>query len=215
MKIIDINTWNRKAHYNHFSALADPYFSVTIAFDMTKSYAFAKAHNISFFGSYLHACMTAINQIEPLKYRIVDEQVLSYDTINASATLMRKDKTFGFSFIEYDENLEVFLKHLKQEQERIEQSDALYPPNNGLDCIHCSALPWLSFTGHKEPMSGTQDSVPKLAFGKVEKRGDERIMNLAISVNHALVDGYHIGLFSEQFQQNLNSNNFNNKTISQ
>ena len=29
-------------------------------------------------------------------------------------------------------------------------------------------------------------------------------MNVSISVNHALVDGYHVGEFSEKFQQFLN-----------
>ena len=29
-------------------------------------------------------------------------------------------------------------------------------------------------------------------------------MNVGISVSHALVDGYHVGLFVEKFQENLN-----------
>ena len=48
------------------------------------------------------------------------------------------------------------------------------------------------------------DSVPKVAFAKAEKIGDKLIMNVAINVNHALVDGYHVALFSDKFQEFLN-----------
>lgn len=204
MKTIDINTWNRKQHYKHFSALSDPYFGITTAVDVSHAYDFAKKNTISFFGAYLHSCMKAINAVENLRYRIVEDQIINYDVIHASATIMRSDKTFGFSFIDYDEDLKIFLENIKSEKERIESNHELYPPKNGLDCIHCSAMPWLNFTGHKEPNSGLKESVPKLAFGKMYKTNNQKMMNVAISVNHALADGYHVGLFVEAFQDYLN-----------
>ncbi len=206
MRNLDINTWNRKKHFEHFNALADPYFGVTIPFNVTNAYKHAKQSGISFFGKYLHDCMKAVNSVENFKYRIENDEIVIHDVIHASATLMRKDNTFGFSFINFDKDLYTFLTNINKEKERIENSTDLYPPNNTLDCIYCSALPWFSFTGHKEPVSGRSESVPKLGFAKVEQTGGELIMNVSVCVNHALVDGYHVGLFSEAFQNNLNSN---------
>ncbi|AUP77218.1 CatA-like O-acetyltransferase [Flavivirga eckloniae] len=203
MKIIDLNTWNRKQHYEHFCGLKDPYFGVTIPFNVTKAYKFSKENNISFFAKYLHDCMEAINTIDNFRYRIENESIVDHDVIHASATIMRSNKTFGFSFIEYSNDLNVFIKNIAMEKERIENTMDLYPPQNGLDCIHCSAMPWLHFTGHKEPVSGILESVPKIAFGKLSEVNNELIMNVAVNVNHALVDGYHVGLFSEKFQNNL------------
>ncbi|QCE43210.1 CatA-like O-acetyltransferase [Psychroserpens sp. NJDZ02] len=204
MKTLDINTWDRKELFQHFLKLKDPYFGVTIPFNVDKAYQYAKDKNVSFFGVYLHDCMKAINAIDNLKYRIEDNTVQIYDTIHASATIMRPNNTFGFSFIDYDEELNIFLSNLSAEKRRIEGTPNLFPPVNGLNCIHCSALPWLNFSGHKEPVSGVMESIPKLAFGKVVKEENKLIMNVAINVNHALVDGYHVGLFSEMFQKNLN-----------
>lgn len=34
-KIIDIATWNRKEHFEHFSAFDDPFFGVTVNVDCT------------------------------------------------------------------------------------------------------------------------------------------------------------------------------------
>ncbi|GAA3655555.1 CatA-like O-acetyltransferase [Flavivirga jejuensis] len=171
MKVIDINTWNRKQHYEHFIGLKDPYFAVTIPFNVTKAYKFSKENHTSFFGKYLHdcMCMKAINNVDNFRYRIEEDHVVDYNIIHASATIMRSNKTFGFSFIEYHDDLNIFIKNIAVEKERIENTTDLYPPQNGLDCIHCSAMPWLYFSGQKEPVSGVLDSVPKIAFSKIKK----------------------------------------------
>lgn len=204
MEIIDINHWNRKQHYEHFSALKDPFFGVTVSFDVTKTYQFSKEKRISFFGRYLHDCMIAINDVDALKLRIEGENVIKYEIIHASPTIMRENKTFGFTFIMFNEDLSVFLENLEIEKKRVLNSDKLYPPINSSDCIHCSVLPWFSFTGQKEPVSGLMDSVPKLAFGKVISQNESLIMNVSINVNHALVDGYDVGLFVKKYQDYLN-----------
>lgn len=204
MKVVDINTWSRKQQFEHFKDFLDPYFAVTIPFDVTLAYKFAKENKISFFGKYLHDCMLAINSVSNLKYRIIDDEVVEYDIIHASATLMKSDNNFAFSYIKFSENLEEFLSNINKEKLRVMESNCFYPPENNLDCIHCSALPWAKFLSNKEANSGKPDSVPKLAYSKVYQENGKQMMNLTISVNHALVDGYHIGLFVEKFQKNLN-----------
>ena len=203
-KELDIDRWNRKHHFNHFNALADPYFAVTIPFDVTLAYKKSKDTGSSFFAIYLHDCMKAINAVENFKYRIVDNQVFEYGVIHASATLSRADNTFGFSFINFSESFKEFNTNIQNEKQRINDSTELYPPVNGLNCIHCSALPWFSFTSQKEPFSGIKDSVPKFAFSKTYKKNDLLMMNVGVHVNHALIDGYHVGQFAERFQTNLN-----------
>lgn len=203
-KKLDLGSWNRKHHFNHFNALADPYFAVTIPFDVSLAYKKSKDTGSSFFAIYLHDCMKAINAVENFKYRIVDNQVFEYDVIHASATLSRADNTFGFSFINFSESFQEFNTNIQKEKQRINDSTELYPPVNGLNCIHCSALPWFSFTSQKEPFSGIKDSVPKFAFSKTYKKNDLLMMNVGVHVNHALIDGYHVGQFAERFQTNLN-----------
>ena len=205
MRTIDINTWERKQQFEHFKDFADPYFALTIPFDVSIAYKHAKELGISFFAKYLHDCMKAINSVDNLKYRIVNNEVVVYDVIHASATLMRPDRTFSLSFIEFDHDINVFISNLNKEKARIERSNNFYPPVNEPNCIHCSAIPWVNFTSNKEARSGEPDSVPKLAFGKTETNADGRLMmNVSIAASHALVDGYHFGLFSDAFQMNLN-----------
>ena len=107
--------------------------------------------------------------------------------------------------INFDSDIDAFINNLEAEKKRVRETADFYPPVNGIDCIHCSALPWINFSSNKEANSGEPDSVPKLAFSKTTRNVEGNlIMNVSIAVHHALVDGYHIGLFSEAFQQNLN-----------
>ena len=203
MEVIDIKSWKRRRHFDHFMALKDPFFQLTVPVEVEGVYHRAKAAQKSLFGSYLFDCMQAINDVDALRLRIQEDQVVAYDVIHASATLMRADLTYAFSWIHFERDLDDFLKNIRSEQQRIEQTDTLYPEINGLDCIYCSAMPWVQFTGHKEPRSGTVESVPKLAFSKIYKESDRLKMNVSIAVNHALVDGYDIGLFVDRFNYYL------------
>lgn len=208
MRYLDIENWNRKQHFDHFRKLRDPYFAVVVEVDVTETYSYAKRTDTPFFALYLYACLKAINSVENFRYRIQGEKVVIHDAIHASATISREDNTFGCTFIYYDENFETFLTNFRKEKQRILTTTDLFPANDSDDCIHCSALPWLNFSGHKEPFSGIKDdSVPKLAFGKFSKKENRLMMPVSVAVNHALVDGYHLGEFFKQYQIELNKIN--------
>jgi chloramphenicol O-acetyltransferase type A len=208
MRYLELESWNRIQHFNHFKSLKDPFFAITVPVDVTMAYKKAKKENVSFFAMYLHACLKALNAVENFRYRIHDNKVAVYDVIHASATIARPNHTFGFSFINFSEDFKTFHENFKKEKERILHSTALFPPVNSDDCMYCSALPWVSFTSQKEPNAGiTDDSIPKLTFGKVTEDNKQLKMPVGITVNHALVDGYHLGLFFEEFQSQLDKNN--------
>lgn len=105
---LDLETWNRKQHFDFFKTFDEPYYGVTATIDCTIAYAKAKELGISFYIYYLHKTLTVVNAIENLKYRIEDGEVFIYDRIDASATIFSNDLTFGFSHINYDPDLDVF-----------------------------------------------------------------------------------------------------------
>ena len=204
MQELDIENWNRKEHFHFFSQFDDPYFAVTVDFDVTHVLNYSKKHHISFFALYLHACMKAINSVENFKYRIRDGKVIIHDIIHASPTILRADNTFGFSFIHFNEDFNQFFKNFEAEKNRILTSTELFPEHVTDACIYCSAMTWFNFSGHKEPLFGVKkESVPKLAFGKYIKKDSRLMMPVAIAVSHALVDGYHVGQFVDAYQNAL------------
>ena len=202
---LDLSTWNRKQHFEFFCKFEEPFFGTTIQFDCTKAYAKSKELGVSFFIYYLHKTLVAVNNTENFRYRIQDEKVFIYDKINVSSTILRDDKTFGFSEIEYDENLNVFIENYNTEATRVKNTSGLFTRDYNENIVHFSALPWINFTSISHSRSFTfPDSCPKFSFGKMTTDNDKKFMSMSVHVHHGLVDGYHLGLFFEEFERLMN-----------
>lgn len=125
-KIIDIDTWSRKEHFEFFKEFDEPFFGITVSVDVTKAYMISSKINLSFYIYYMHCIASTVNSIAAFHYRIKDNYVIEYDTIDVSATVMRKDKTFGFSLIEYTPDLNKFAKNVKDEVERVQNTSRTF-----------------------------------------------------------------------------------------
>lgn len=205
--LLDIENWPRKEHFHFFRQFEEPFFGATVQIDCTKAYSAAKALNASFFSSYLHKTLVAVNTIESFRYRILDDQIYVCDQINASATIGREDGTFGFSLIEYNRDFSVFATNTSKEIERIQTTTGLFTRTFDDDnVIHFSAIPWLDFTSLSHARSYTfPDSCPKISFGKMKITDNgKKTMAMSVHVHHGLMDGFHVGQFVDCFQELMN-----------
>ena len=205
MKILDLENWNRKGHFEFFTQFEEPFFGITAPVEVATAYENAKATQTPFFIYYLHKILTAVNAIENFKYRIKDQQIIIHDRIDTSATIMREDKTFGFSYIEFHPDLEIFKKIASKEIARIQNTTGIITREYPENIIHFSAIPWLNFTGLTHARSFTwPDSCPKISVGKIFEENGIQKMNVSVTVHHGLMDGYHVSLFFEELQNQLN-----------
>ncbi len=205
-KEIDISNWNRKGHFEFFSAFDEPFFGITTPIDCTIAMKRVKEIEIPFFVYYLHKTLEAINKVENFRLRIENKKVYLYNEIDASATIMRKDKTFGFSFMKFHEDIHEFNTIVQTEIERIQTTTGILTREYPENIIHFSAVPWINFTGltHSRNFK-IEDSCPKISFGKVVEENGKKSMALSVTAHHGLVDGYHVGLLVEEFQNLMNS----------
>jgi chloramphenicol O-acetyltransferase type A len=203
---IDISTWNRKEHFEFFSAFDEPFFGITTLIDCTIAMKKAKEIQIPFFVYYLHKTLVAINKVENFRLRIENKKVYLYDEIDASATIMREDKTFGFSFMKFHEDIYEFNKIAQKEIERTQSTTGIFTREYPENIIHFSAVPWINFTSltHSRNFK-IEDSCPKISYGKVIEENGRKSMALSVTAHHGLIDGYHIGLFIEELQKLMNS----------
>lgn len=182
--------------------MEEPFFGVTVPIDCTNAYTKAKEMGVSFFTYYLHKTLVAVNAVTAFRYRIVDNEVYLFDCIDASATILRDDKTFGFSLMEYSEDIREFAETTKKEIDRIQNTTGLITRDFDINLIHFSAVPWVNFTSYSHARSFTfPDSCPKVSFGKMVEENGKKTMPMAVHVHHALVDGYDVGLFIARFEE--------------
>jgi len=206
MKYLEIDRWNRKEHFNFFSKFEEPFFGVSVDVDVTNVYSVSKDTKSSFYLNYLHKALIAANEIEPFRYRIdMKGRVEVYDFVDASATVLRDDETFGFSHIKYSRSFEKFEHFANTEIQRIKNTSGLDINVAPKNVIQFSALPWLNFTSMSHARSFSfRGSNPMISFGKVTKTNGERYMPVSIHVHHGLMDGLHVGQYVDLFQTLLN-----------
>lgn len=199
---IDLEQWFRKDHYHFFKSFDDPFFGVTAEVECTSAYNHCRIQHLSFFLYYLYQSLSAANQIESFRLRIIDDELYCFDQVHASPTIQRDDGTFGFAYMDYHSSFELFLPPAQQEINRVKLSRELFPSSGSENVIHYSALPWISFTSlsHARRFS-SGDSCPKISFGKLIDRSGLKYMPVSVHAHHALMDGYHVGLFLDLFQK--------------
>ena len=201
---VNLENWNRKEHFLFFKQMEEPFYGITTTIDCTKGYNESKQLGISFFTYYLHQTLMAVNAVENFRLRICNDEVFLHDSISASATVMREDKTFGFSLMEFTENIQDFAKIVTSEIDRIQTTTGIITTEYPENLIHFSALPWIDFTSLSHARSFTwPDSCPKISFGKLMDANGKNNIPVSVHVHHGLVDGYHVGLFLEKLQELL------------
>lgn len=201
---IDIDSWDRKNHYEFFKGFKEPFFGVTVEVDCTVAMAQAKKLEVSFFLYYLYHSLKAVNEIEAFKLRMEDGEVTHYEKINPGPTVGRENGTFGFCEFEYQENFNEFIREASIAMQATKSKNDL-TPSPRLDLIYYSAIPWVNFTSlsHARDLDRF-DCVPKISFGKVFEKGERQMMAMSVHVHHALADGLHVGQYVDLFQKYMN-----------
>lgn len=202
MKIIDLDNYPRKKHFEYFKTLAYPYVGITSDVDITSFYHHCRKHHYPFFYSLLYCVVRSTNQIEAFRQRIQDDQIVEYDYCESSFTIMLEDNTFRYCisttnqpYVSYLENLEKMKNNIKTEG-TLEEQDSL-------EYFYVSCLPWVSFTSLIQPTPYPADSNPRITWGKFIQQQDKIILPMSILAHHALVDGLHLAQFYMQLEKEL------------
>jgi len=200
---INLKTWERGPTYELFSSFSEPYHGVCLRVDCTETFRYARESRISVFLSLVHRSLAAAHQVENFMTRILDRAVWKYTTIHGGSAVGRSNGTIGFGYYTYQPELVAFVREASLELERVKNRCDL-ERYAGQDLIRYSVLPWFDFTSISHATDFiTQDSAPKITFGKITEAGGRCTMPVSIHVHHALVDGLHVAQFVEQFERYL------------
>ena len=202
MRVIDLETYPRRSHYEFFKAMAFPYVGLTANVDVTNLLAAAKAKGGSSFLACLWAAANAANGVPELRQRIVDDTIVEFDHCDTAHTVALPDKTFCNCATDCRRSFEEFLEYGRACQEEAKTRHGFVQPGEDeTRLIFVSCVPWVTFTQVIQPVPIPADSNPRIVFGKFFREGEKTMMPLSVQCNHALVDGFHIGEFFRIFEE--------------
>lgn len=204
MKYVDLKNWKRKGHYEFFHRMDYPQFNICMDIDVSNFVKFTRQNGLSFYYAMIFATTSVINQIDDFKYRIRDDKVVIHDKIHPSFTDMNKDgkdDLFKLVTVELKDDIYKFEKTAKEASERQQDYFGLDKLIGRDDLIYITCIPWISFTHISHTISlNKNDSVPRISWGKYYKQGDKILLPFSVQVNHALIDGFHIGKYVDRLK---------------
>jgi chloramphenicol O-acetyltransferase type A len=203
-RYLDISTWPRRDTFEFFRGYDKPFFNVGTSLDVTNFVADIKQRRgLSLSLAYHYFALRVVNEIEPFRYRLRGDQVLVHDVIHGGTTLLLPNETFIMAYFDYENDFEPFMRNAMKTLDE-QRAAGAFGPRPEDDRIHFSVLPWISFTSFSHARNwGGEDSVPKMAFGKISEVDGRRMMPFSVEVHHAMMDGITVGRYLDRLQQVL------------
>ena len=201
-KNIDLEQLPRRDLFEFYRRLDYPHFSVCAEVDLSKAYDLARDRGLSVFTTILYIITQAANSIPELRFRIRGEGIVEHDAVHPSFTVLNQDNTFGFCEVKYSRDVARFFRETRENIQAAKENPKLKDEEGRDDYLFLTSLPWTRFTSVSHPIHMTPpDSVPRITWGKYESDNGKMVLPLSIQAHHALVDGYHVGLFFQLVQE--------------
>ncbi len=204
-KHIDMNTYPRKNHFEYFRKLAYPYTGLTAEIDVTRIKQYTQKKRYSFFLTMTHLVARAANRIPEFRRRIQENGIIEYPDCGTSHTLLLPDNTYCYCTLYHNLEFDEYIRYAVAEQEKSRQNASIEDDEETDALYFVSAIPWVHYTDLVQAVPCSQESNPRISFGKYEDENGKLMMPLSVLVHHALMDGYHLGLFYQYVVEEMNS----------
>lgn len=194
---LDIENWPRRDAFEYFRRFDKPYFNVCVRLDVAPMQAAARAAGQRFSLALHFLVLREANRYEPFRYRLEQGRVRVHDEVHGATTVLRSDDSFGFAYLKHEASFERFAAAAAAEIDRAKQVRMPFEPRvDDTALIHFTTLPWVAFSSFSHARNwGREDSIPKIAFGRIDADGEHRWLPMSVEVHHALMDGLHLGRF--------------------
>lgn len=200
-RTLDLAAYPRRAHFDYFRQMANPYVSVTAPCDITALRRLTQERGLPFFLTVLHCAINAANAVPELRQRICGEGIVEYDRCLSSHTVALPDGTYCYCTLDCAQPLGAFLPAAQAETARVKAAPSLDDGADPDELFFVSSLPWLTFSAISLPTPTPADSNPRITFGKFTQEGDRVLLPVNLTANHALVDGLHLAAFFDGMVQ--------------
>jgi chloramphenicol O-acetyltransferase type A len=203
---LDVDTWPRRSAFDFFRGFDIPSFNICTRVEVTRLKQAVKELGVGSLSlAYHFIAIRLVNEIAPFRYRLEGERVRVHPEVHGSTTVLREDESFGFVTLKHQHDFATFADQGCVAIALASQPNAPFTPAEyGTATVHLTALPWMHFSSYSNARQwGPHDSIPKIAFGRIDTEGDQLWMPLSVEVHHALLDGLHVGRFVQGFEAAL------------
>lgn len=202
-KYIDMNSYERKDHFEYFRSLQYPYVGVTVNVDVTGIVEYCKKNDYSFFLMFMHAVALAADEVKQLRQRIRQGKIVEYDECPTSHTELLDNGTYCYCTVHHHMDDKEYYKQALEARQSCKEN-GISEDDEVESMYFITSLPWINYTSLIQPVAAGDESNPRISWGKyIKDETGKYHMPVSILVHHGLVDGMHIGQFFENLDKHI------------
>lgn len=199
---IDLENWPRREHYEHYSALGCTY-SMTTRLDITA----LRRRGRKLYPTMLYHLAAAVNRHEEFRTALGPDGVPGvFSEMHPCYTVFHEDsETFSNLWTEYTPDYEAFCRACRQDMEQFGANKTMNAkPGAPENTFPVSMIPWTTFEGFNLNLRHGYDYLlPIFTMGRFFEQDGRVLLPLAVQVNHAVCDGFHVCRFINELQSAL------------
>lgn len=202
MRVLDLETWPRRRHFELFRGMDYPHFGLCAEVDISSFQPAVRAKGLSFTIAAAYVLARAANETPEFRLRIRGDQVVEHEVVHPSFVVINEQELFSFCTVPYRSDLVEFHSLARERMAQAQANPVLSDEPGQDDLLFMTSMPWVSFTSLSHPIHmHPVDSVPRIAWGKFFTREGRTWMPVAVQAHHALMDGLHAGHYYQRVQQ--------------
>jgi chloramphenicol O-acetyltransferase type A len=208
MEYIELETWKRKEHFEFFHRMDYPQYNICANIDVTHFLKAIKEKSLPFYYAMIFASTYAANLVPNFRYRIREGKVVLHDTVHPSFTEMssKDDDLFKYVLVDMGDDMVKFVREAKKAAENQKCYFDFEKQKGRDDLVYITCLPWISFTQMTHTISlDRDDAAPRISWGKYFEQNGKTLLPFSVQVNHAFVDGIHVGRYFEELQKYIDN----------
>ncbi|MBR3121286.1 CatA-like O-acetyltransferase [Oceanobacillus profundus] len=205
-QVIDLESFPRRNYYEYFMGI-DTTFEMTVKIDVTRAVKKCKDESISFYAYSIFNLTKSVNKIPNMRYAHIDKQLVEWQELVPTFTNFNQETELFYSLwleglTDYKSVDRDYKKLIKDYANTTDIAPMGNVPQN---VVNISSIPWMHFEHFSSHPGAIKNNLtPMITIGKYEKVGSQLLMPVNIKVHHATVDGYHVTIFFEILQLEMN-----------
>lgn len=193
---------------NPFYNFQSSRYSMSARINVKKAYNYSKKHHYSFFLISLASLLKAANEVDKLRYRIIDGEVFEFETMDGVTPIMNAESDiYSEMRVKNADNFPKWYNEVKKLNDDIlngekEGFNLAMESRDSENIINFSCIPWVDFDSITTCTLNSRQIQPLVSWGKFNKDYE---MTVSITVNHIFITGYDLSKFYNKAQYYFNN----------
>ena len=201
--VVDMSTWPRREHFEHYMSAVPCTYSMTTKLDISN----LRRRQMKLYPTMLYLLTRTVNAHEPFRMALREGELVLYSSMEPCYTVFHPEtETFSNIWTEFTDDYGEFLRRYNADLERYGSCTAfMAKPGVPENSFTVSMIPWAGFDGFNLNTDDFKYLIPIFTLGRYSEESGRCLLPIAVQVHHAVCDGYHICAFINDLQEQIRS----------